>query len=242
MNPEMSKHIIINNDELDKYVKNGNLLDYDKLENNKYLIEINKKSTIDNFKNRVNISVPIAAAITAYSRIYMSEFKNNPNFTLYYSDTDSIDINKKLDSKYISGDIGKFKLQDIFKEVVYLAPKVYGYINKEDKIEILIKGYKSKLMQDFNKFKSLLKKDEYHKINQNKLYKDYGWVKKDGKWLKPLKFLGLIYEGVDKRLFGGSEPWIIVAVLVVYCHRELDLRVPSPFFSAVSALLLLRPP
>lgn len=36
-----------------------------------------------------NISIGIAAAITAYARIFMSQFKNNPNFNLYYSDTDS---------------------------------------------------------------------------------------------------------------------------------------------------------
>jgi hypothetical protein len=36
-----------------------------------------------------DINIAIASAITAYARSYMTFFKNNPNFQLYYSDTDS---------------------------------------------------------------------------------------------------------------------------------------------------------
>ena len=41
-----------------------------------------------------NISIGIASAITAYSRIHMTQFKNNSDYNLYYSDTDSIYIDK----------------------------------------------------------------------------------------------------------------------------------------------------
>jgi DNA polymerase type B, organellar and viral len=135
MSPEMSKHLIINNDELDNYLLDGTLLDFDQLENKKYLISIKntKKNKSDDFYNKINISVPIAAAITAYSRIHMSNFKNNPCFNLYYSDTDSIDINKKLSEQFIGTELGKMKFENEFKEVVYLAPKVYGWINNENK-------------------------------------------------------------------------------------------------------------
>lgn len=33
-----------------------------------------------------------------------------------------------------------------------------------------------------------------------------GWVKKDGVWLKPLKFLGLIYDGVKDQLWSETTP------------------------------------
>lgn len=36
------------------------------------------------------------------------------------------------------------------------------------------------------------------KINQDKS----GWIKRDGKWLKPLKYLGLTYDGTTKTLYG----------------------------------------
>ena len=43
-----------------------------------------------------NINIEIASPITAYARIHMSQFKNNKKYKLFYSDTDSIYINKKL--------------------------------------------------------------------------------------------------------------------------------------------------
>jgi hypothetical protein len=52
-----------------------------------------------------NVSIGIAAAITAYARIHMSKFKNNADFILYYSDTDSIYINKPLPRDMISNTV-----------------------------------------------------------------------------------------------------------------------------------------
>jgi hypothetical protein len=37
-----------------------------------------------------NVSIGIASAITAYARIHMSQFKNNPKINLYYTDTDTL--------------------------------------------------------------------------------------------------------------------------------------------------------
>ena len=46
-----------------------------------------------------DVNVAIAAAITAGGRVYMSFAKNNSNFNLYYSDTDSIVIDKPLNDR-----------------------------------------------------------------------------------------------------------------------------------------------
>ena len=43
-----------------------------------------------------NVNIAIASAITAYARIHMSQFKNRDDFILYYSDTDSIYIDRPL--------------------------------------------------------------------------------------------------------------------------------------------------
>lgn len=32
-----------------------------------------------------------------------------------------------------------------------------------------------------------------------------GWVKKDGVWLKPLKFLGLVYDGLSDVLYSDTK-------------------------------------
>jgi len=53
----------------------------------------------------------------------MAQFKNIDNYNLYYTDTDSIYIDKPLDSKFIGPNLGQFKLENIFQEGVFLAPK-----------------------------------------------------------------------------------------------------------------------
>jgi len=79
-----------------------------------------------------NVSIGIAAAITAYSRIHMSQFKNNPDFKLFYTDTDSIYTNKPLPGYLVSSKVlGKMKLENVLKKVIFLAPKMY-YLQKED--------------------------------------------------------------------------------------------------------------
>jgi hypothetical protein len=55
-----------------------------------------------------NVSIGIAAAITAYARIHMTQFKNNPKIKLYY--TDSIYTDSDLDLSLIDQKIlGKLK-------------------------------------------------------------------------------------------------------------------------------------
>jgi hypothetical protein len=80
-----------------------------------------------------NISIPIAAATTAYARSYMSIIKNKYQDNLYYSDTDSLYLDVELDPQYISNkELGKFKLERIFDKAIFLTAKMYGgiYFNK----------------------------------------------------------------------------------------------------------------
>lgn len=60
-----------------------------------------RKSTVDLYYNEkdefyhgTEVNIAVASAITSYARIHMSFYKNNPDFKLYYSDTDSIVIDK----------------------------------------------------------------------------------------------------------------------------------------------------
>jgi hypothetical protein len=52
-----------------------------------------------------NVSIGIASAITAYARIHMSQFKNNPDYNLYYTDTDSVYIDKPLADNLIDNKV-----------------------------------------------------------------------------------------------------------------------------------------
>jgi hypothetical protein len=90
-----------------------------------------------------NVSIGVAAAITAYARIHMSQFKNNPNFKLFYSDTDSIYIDKPLPDYMISNTIlGKMKLENTLTEAIFLAPKMYLLETIDGNIIYKVKGLK----------------------------------------------------------------------------------------------------
>ena len=70
----------------------------------------------------------------------MSQFKNNPKYTLFYTDTDSIIIDKPLESKFIGDYLGLFKLEYKIEKGVFLAPKVYAFTTSKKllKLKVLI--------------------------------------------------------------------------------------------------------
>jgi DNA polymerase type B, organellar and viral len=107
-----------------------------------------------------NVSVGIAAAITAYSRIHMSLFKNNPNLRLFYSDTDSIYTDSDIDKSFINSKIlGKLKLEDICKRAIFLAAKLYCLETESNKLIIKVKGLKDTTTLNYNDFENLLNKN-----------------------------------------------------------------------------------
>jgi DNA polymerase elongation subunit (family B) len=96
---------------------------------------------VDGISESHNVSVPVAAAITAYARIHMSQFKNNENFNLYYTDTDSIYTDKPLPDYMISNKIlGKMKLEYVLNKAIFLAPKVYYLETTDGRIIYKVKG------------------------------------------------------------------------------------------------------
>ena len=78
-------------------------------------------------------SIAIASAVTAYSRVYMSQIKNDPNINLYYSDTDSAFTDKPLDPSLVGSKIEQFKLEHHLKEGVFLGAKIYAAITSDNK-------------------------------------------------------------------------------------------------------------
>jgi len=96
---------------------------------------------MDGNRETHNTNISIAAAVTAYSRIHMSQFKNNsllPN--LYYTDTDSLYFDGPLPDSFISStELGLLKLEGVYDSSVFLAPKVYALEN-QDGLIVKIKG------------------------------------------------------------------------------------------------------
>ena len=119
-----------------------------------------------------NISVSIASAVTAYARIYMSKFKNNPDFNLYYTDTDSIFVDKPISDENVSSDLGNMKLEYIFKKSIFLSPKVYcGITTEGDKI-CKVKGFTNSKELTLKDFDDLLHKNANKTLSHTKWFRN----------------------------------------------------------------------
>lgn len=76
-------------------------------------------------KRTVSQSVPIAAVITAYARMYMNKLMYLENYKYYYTDIDSLVTDKPLPSKYIGKELGQLKLEYFDFKGLYVSPKLY---------------------------------------------------------------------------------------------------------------------
>lgn len=161
-----------------------------------------------------DVSVAVAFAVTSYARIEMSKYKTMENYNVYYSDTDSLAIDKPLPNYMIGSELGQMKLEHQFIEAVFLCPKVLGgtFKDKNDKISsiVKIKGLKDPL--PFNEFKTLLKKDMKITINQDKWHRDISnsniFLKKDTYTLMVTENKrNVIYD--DNGVFKSTEPLIL---------------------------------
>ena len=110
------------------YILNKDILDFSKDKDIKLL-----RKFLKGIPGQTN--VPIAAAVTSYSRIIINQFKLlaiSLGLDIFYSDTDSLVINGPLPPEVCnSAELGKLKLENTFKEGIFVAPKIY-YLELED--------------------------------------------------------------------------------------------------------------
>ena len=158
-------------------IYSSNIIDIIDLENHTLLIRKSENNLnynkIDDYYHGSEVNVAIASAITAEARIFMSQFKNDPNFKLYYSDTDSIFTNKPLPESMVGTALGQLKLEYTIKKAVFLAPKVYALITEDGKEIIKVKGLTNELISKltFSDLEALLAKDSSKEFTQEKWFK-----------------------------------------------------------------------
>lgn len=171
---------IMNKEDYDKFEKldkDNSIIDVIEIDDNYLVQSKNSKmelnTLLDNGSETHNINIAIAAAITAYARIHMSQFKNNPKYNLYYSDTDSVYIDYPLDDSLVGEELGLMKLECICDDAVFIAPKVYGLVTNNKLIK-KIKGLNSEALNkiSFDDLVDLLNKNSTLESMQNKWYKD----------------------------------------------------------------------
>ena len=121
-----------------------------------------------------DVNIAIASAVTASARIYMSQFKNSDLYNLYYSDTDSIVIDRPLSMELVGNKLGQLKLEYVIKRGIFLAPKVYGLVTSDNKEVIKVKGLRPEVLYEFNmdNLEELLHENKTIEFNQEKWYKD----------------------------------------------------------------------
>lgn len=146
-------------------------------DDNKYIFARNALSEVFNDEvdtyHGSDVNVAISSTISAGARIFMSAFKNNNLYNLYYSDTDSIVIDRLLNPRLVGTALGQLKLEHVISKAVFLAPKVYGFITENGDEVIKIKGVTSEIASGIhiNDLEYLLIKDAHKVFHQQKWYK-----------------------------------------------------------------------
>jgi DNA polymerase type B, organellar and viral len=153
---------------------------------NKFIDQITEKIEVDDYfivftkasegliedQSEHNVSVGIASAITSYSRIHMSQFKNNPDINLYYTDTDSIYTDSNIDKSLINNKVlGKLKLENVCEKAIFLSPKLYALLTESGQFIHKVKGLNQKIDINFDDFKKLLTKDTIIAKTQSKWFR-----------------------------------------------------------------------
>ena len=83
----------------------------------------------DSFQH-VKANVAIAAAVTSYARMTMIDYKTLPDVKVFYSDTDSMFIDKPLPSNFIGDELGLMKDElkgNVISKAYFLGIKQYGF-------------------------------------------------------------------------------------------------------------------
>ena len=161
MSPSLLNHKILEDESKDyidfiKLVKIENIEAEVKL-GKKLLVSYTDSNNINN--SNLNINIAIGLATSSYARIHMSQFKNNPNFNLYYTDTDSIFTDQPLPSHLVDDKkLGFMKLEYTLTDFVAIAPKVYGGVKVNGDSFTKVKGFKNSV--SFDQLKYLLNSSE----------------------------------------------------------------------------------
>ena len=119
-----------------------------------------------------------ASEIAAGARVEMSliiKFLKDNGYKIYYMDTDSVFTDKPLPDHLVSKtELGKLKLENIYKEAVFLAPKVYAGITQSGEEVIKIKGLSYDTIErdvSLELLKSLLYKNKSLTFNHIKSFR-----------------------------------------------------------------------
>ena len=129
------------NDNISTLLMSSNL-DYDLINEIKSETKFNLLTNFRSIKSHVGI----AAAVTAYARIEMMKYKMlliKSGINLYYTDTDSIFVDKELPPHLIGDSLGLMKDElkgGTILKAYFLGIKKYGYLDRNDLVHSVFSG------------------------------------------------------------------------------------------------------
>lgn len=116
-----------------------------------------KKSGLNKTRD-IPSAVHIAAAISAYARTLINEYKNIPGNPCIMSDTDSAVLPKPLPGNLVGKGLGQMKLEHELKKGVFIRKKLYSIINSNNQVIVRSSGIDSSKL-NWDSFNKLLKGD-----------------------------------------------------------------------------------
>ena len=234
MNPVKETSVIVPKSKAIDYLMDSNydIIDHYVFDNDTELIryiENMPEEKTDHIINGANVSIAIASAVVSYGRIKINQLKHLKGVKIYYSDTDSVYVDKPLPSKLIGTKLGQLKLENAIKFGYFIAPKVYGLVN--DKLEniVKVKGLKSDI--SFYELNVILYKNStitkyqekwYRRWDEGKIYirnEIYSLIVTNNK-------RQLIYDSCSKLI--GTRPYIYVNGTIINKNIDYVYNIKGP--------------
>jgi len=166
----MTELMFCNNEKIEELKHKVNISNITEVDPDLSLVEI------DNGRSgSLEVNVGIAQLITSLSRLALYRYKKyclDNGIKIFYFDTDSIFTNAPLPKHFISNKLGDLKLEYIFKDSVFLGPKMYAGLTIEDKLVVKFKGFKNTNKLSLLDIKTLLVQDIDTKLTHTKWFKN----------------------------------------------------------------------
>jgi hypothetical protein len=206
-----------------------------------YIKALKTKFDMEKDKEVKDVSLSTAAAVTSYSRIYMSRIKLDilsKGGKIYYTDTDSIVTNIKLKEEFVGNKLGQFKLEYEIKEGYFISAKTYCLVLKDicgiyDLNNNLVLNFKNsrELAEHLGISNTIVNKYLNKDLIYNDLYrfKDIIIVKVKGLFNNSINLEDFknLYKGVNVKGIKQNTVTVYNEGSVVIDEKEIDLNADS---------------
>lgn len=209
------------------------------------------ENKIKDYSEFNDVSLVISAAITAYARVHMSKVKLDilsKKGNIYYTDTDSIITNIKLNDNLVGNELGQFKMEYDIVKGYFISSKTYCLVLRNHKNSFVCKskGIENRLLtvEDYENLYngidiqynrkcavrnyevgSVVLKDGPFKIDHNAYKKRIKVFNSNSKWIdtKPITLESGVVKCEDIKLNSRSPPYRRIFKILYNLTKELLL-------------------